>query len=204
MIQNTPDNLQRRGRCRFLLLAALFAAPFVLAWLYISVFGGWRPDTSINHGTLIEPARPLDLPALARLGHDQPFTMADWRRHWTLVTVATEGCAAACRENLHTTRQVRLALGKDATRVQRGLLLAVAVDDPEFYAAGQHPLLVVLPLPEENRAAVLEQFAVPGTSGNYLLLVDPLGNVMMWYPADVAPDALNDDLKRLLKYSQIG
>lgn len=203
MIQNTPDNLQRRGRRRFLLLAVLFAAPFVLAWLYISVFGGWRPDTRINHGTLIEPARPLDLPALPRLAAEPLFTMTDWRRHWTLVTVAVEGCAATCRENLHTTRQVRLALGKDATRVQRVLLLAGPVADPEFYA-GQHPQLTVLPLAEDSRATILEQFAVPGASNDYLLLVDPLGNVMMWYPADVAPDALDADLKRLLKYSQIG
>lgn len=203
MTPNNPEVIQRRGRRRFLLLAALFAAPFVLAWLYIGVFGGWRPDASVNYGTLIEPARPLDLLALPRLAGKPPFAMTDWRRHWTLVYIAGDGCAAPCRENLYTTRQVRLTLGKDAARVQRVLLLAGAVADPEFYAA-QHPQLIVLPLAEENRAAVLRQFMVSGASNDYLVLVDPLGNAMMWYPANVAPDALDADLKRLLKYSQIG
>ena len=37
-----------------------------------------------------------------------------------------------------------------------------------------------------------------------LYLVDPLGNLMMSYPADAEPGGIIKDLKRLLRYSRIG
>lgn len=208
MTQNPIDTLQRRGRTRFILLAALFAAPFILAWLYIAVFGGWRPGTTVNHGTLVQPARPLNLPALSRLVSERAdtrlFGEADWRQGWTLVQIADGACSAECRATLHTTRQVRLALGKEASRVQRVLINTGEMAEPEYYAT-QHPLLILLSLPPNDRTLVLSRFTVNGEApAGRLFLVDPLGNLMMWYPLDIAPDALNDDLKRLLKYSQIG
>ena len=43
-----------------------------------------------------------------------------------------------------------------------------------------------------------------GTAGEHLFLVDPLGNLMMVYGAEVPPQGLMNDLKKLLKVSQIG
>ncbi len=38
----------------------------------------------------------------------------------------------------------------------------------------------------------------------HLYLVDPLGNVMMRFPANADPRRMQKDLERLLKASQIG
>jgi len=35
-------------------------------------------------------------------------------------------------------------------------------------------------------------------------VVDPLGNLMMYYPADARPKGILEDMKRLLRLSHIG
>jgi hypothetical protein len=45
---------------------------------------------------------------------------------------------------------------------------------------------------------------VEPTQAPQLLLVDPLGNIMMRYPASVPGGDVLDDLKHLLKISRIG
>jgi len=45
--------------------------------------------------------------------------------------------------------------------------------------------------------------AAPDAAGRSYL-VDPLGNLMMSYPADAAPKGMLKDLKRLLRLSHIG
>jgi cytochrome oxidase Cu insertion factor (SCO1/SenC/PrrC family) len=35
-------------------------------------------------------------------------------------------------------------------------------------------------------------------------IIDPLGNLMMYYPPDADPSGMLKDLKKLLKYSKIG
>jgi cytochrome oxidase Cu insertion factor (SCO1/SenC/PrrC family) len=50
-------------------------------------------------------------------------------------------------------------------------------------------------------------FSVEGISmqgADNIYLVDPLGNLMMYYPSDADPRGMIQDLQRLLKYSQIG
>ena len=44
--------------------------------------------------------------------------------------------------------------------------------------------------------------AFPDTGGIYL--VDPIGNLMMRFPADPDPSGVIKDLQRLLKYSRLG
>jgi hypothetical protein len=45
---------------------------------------------------------------------------------------------------------------------------------------------------------------VPITEAGRIYLVDPLGNLMMSYPAAAPDQALLTDLKRLLRLSHIG
>jgi len=70
-------------------------------------------------------------------------------------------------------------------------------------------------LPEEHLgtwvltadAAALEAWPLPEGSagvGSHLWLVDPLGNLMMRFPADPDPAKIRSDLMKLLKASRIG
>ncbi len=45
--------------------------------------------------------------------------------------------------------------------------------------------------------------AGPGNPGR-IYVIDPLGNLMMFYPDDAVPTGMKKDLERLLKVSQIG
>jgi hypothetical protein len=46
--------------------------------------------------------------------------------------------------------------------------------------------------------------AVPMRGAERVYLVDPLGNLMMYYLPDANPRGMIKDLHRLLKYSRIG
>ncbi len=200
---NVPAEARRRSRLRLVGLAALFFVPLLLAfWLYYGT--SWRPAGGAQHGELIDPARPLPSAGLARA--DGTRTEADFLRgDWQLVYVGGGACAPPCREALVKARQVRLALDKDVNRVRRVFLYSGAAPDLE-YLASEHPDLVAASVDDEAGRTVLAAFPPdpPPLSAGHLYIVDPLGNLMMRYPADASPRAILTDLERLLRLSHIG
>ena len=111
---------------------------------------------------------------------------------------------------LYDTRQVRLALDRDMDRVQRVLIAGDGCCDARFLHE-QHPdliairatpaatpLLALLPELDEQGAGPRTPRAPP------VYLIDPLGNLMMFYPAGAKPKGMLEDLKRLLRLSSIG
>ena len=94
-------------------------------------------------------------------------------------------------------RQVRRAQGKNAERLERlWLLTDGGTPRAELLAAldGGH----VAPLEASLRGAF------PGDALAFIYLVDPLGNLMMRFPAEPQPKRMIQDLERLLKYSSFG
>ena len=138
-------------RAKLLLIASLFAAPMVaavLAYLY------FPPPPGANYGELLLP--PQVLSAEFRKPHGE---------RWLLVAAS----------DIEAMRQVRLALGRDASRVE----------------------VVVAPAAELAKAGV-------SVDERHIYLADPHGNVMMRWPASPDLKRMLADLKRLLKASQIG
>jgi len=204
---NTQDpSAVRRGRRQFLLLAALFFVPLALAfWLYYGP-GGWRPDGGTNKGDLIDPARPLPQVALPLAGG--ATTGSDFLRgRWTMLYVGDGACDARCRKALYLTRQSRIALNKDVDRVQRVFLVTGHCCDRKFLER-EHPDLAVVLLEGSDGAHLLAQFPAyddgPAGSAGRIYLVDPLGNLLMSYPATAPDKALLGDLQKLLRLSHIG
>jgi len=166
-------------------LAAVFAictAPFALGWLAYEY--RWFAGQAGNYGELIAP-RPID-GALAAL-----------RGKWVLLTADPAACAAACERKLYIVRQVRKAQGKDAERIER-LWLVTDSGKPraELVTAleGAHLATPSVPLLQ----------SLPGAPLEHIYLVDPLGNLMMRFPAEPDPAKMIKDLQRLLKYSSFG
>jgi cytochrome oxidase Cu insertion factor (SCO1/SenC/PrrC family) len=193
----------RRQRRLLIGLALLFFAPLGLSFYLYYGLGAWRPAGRVNAGALIEPARPL--PALAlplKLGGvtDPQFL----KGKWTLLYVQQGGCDNDCRRHLYDTRQVRLALDRDRDRVQRVFigdadccdLQALHEAHPDLIAVrasrDDEPLLALLPRGADARAS------------ERVYLIDPLGNLMMFYAAGADPKGMLEDLKRLLRLSHIG
>ncbi len=188
------------------LLVLLFIFPVVASFILYAT--GWRPSGTINHGELVEPARPIEDVNLTRFDGKR-MRFADLQKKWTLVYFGSAECLSPCKDNLYKMRQVRLSLGVDATRLQR---LFVVTDtnalDLLKYELKEYPNMAVVTGPASNIEALASQFYLPvGTPLDNLdriYVVDPLGLLMMSYPADADPSGMRKDLKRLLKVSQIG
>lgn len=199
----TQENKQRlQGRRMLVLLLVLFALPIVIVLAMYKI--DWRPGGA-SHGELIAPPKPLHVATQNDL-QGKPFGAAQWKSKWHLVYVYAPGCTAACAQEVHMLRQVHVSLNQEIDRVQR-VLLAPGTQDQAALAALQqrYPDLVILVGPAAD--TLTSQFDLPGqpaaTSGR-TYLVDPLGNLMMSYPAGHQPKGLRDDLMRLLKYSWVG
>ena len=199
-----------RSRWPLVLLALLFFVPFFSAYVARFWFPDWKPhDNRVNYGQLLQPTPTLAAFALrdatgALLAND-PL-----RERWTLLQIAREGCEEACLRQLTLTRQLHLALGRESERVQRLLLVADNDRAAPLAAAlaAQHPGLRVL---RDARTPPLALAAFAQAPAHASLLIDPLGNWVLFYPpaldaAAVQRDfkGMQKDLKKLLKLSHIG
>lgn len=198
----TPADI-RRSRLWLVGLAALFFVPLALSFLLY--YGtSWRPAGGTQQGELILPPRPL--PEVSLVGADgQPTDPAWLKGNWRLVYVGPADCPAPCRAALVHTRQVRLALDKDMTRVARVFLHDGTLAAPAELAT-EHPDLLAASLAGAAGARLLAEFpgGTAALQNGRLYVVDPLGNLMMSYPDDTPPKGLLKDLERLLKLSHIG
>ena len=195
-----PQAHQRRT---LVSIAALFLLPLGLA--FVIYYGtGWRPSAHVNHGVLINPSRPLPPVHLAPPAATEgaPRVAAFGGGLWALVYIGDGGCDAACRGALYVMRQTRLALNNDMTRTTR-VFLATANCCAREFLAREHPGLTVLGATGADGEALLREFPAAGRE-HQLFVVDPLGNLVMSYDARQNPHGLLEDLKKLLRLSQIG
>lgn len=188
----------RKNRLVPILLLLLFVGPLLAATvMYFSGDGRWRPSGSVAHGILLTP--PKALPADAVVLPDG--ATADFHARWSLLYVGPGDCLDDCKKALYRTRQVRRALGKEMSRVQRFYVSTGPAPDPGYMAAYQ-PGLLVLADGVADRDRVLAAF------GSYavgdVFLADPLGNLVLRFPAGTSMKDMHADLKLLLNASQIG
>ncbi|MEQ1802416.1 MAG: SCO family protein [Gammaproteobacteria bacterium] len=180
------------------LMALLFFGPLALAIVMYFVGGDqWRPSGSVAHGTLL--SQPRTLPTGVMLLPDG--ATADFGGKWSLLYVGRGDCDDACKEALYRTRQVRRALGKEMSRVQRFFISTGGAPNAGFLAA-DHPGLLVLTDGLSSRDAVLATLGEFGEGD--VFIADPLGNVVLRFPPGTAMKDMHEDLALLLKASQIG
>jgi hypothetical protein len=182
------------GRLQLVLIALVFLGPLaVAAWMYFG--GGLVPEGRSNHGVLLEP--------IVTLGEELPGSpvVPLYDAAWLLIYADDGDCADACREQLYTLRQTRLMLGREMDRLQRVFLHGDNPPDTVFLA-DEHADLVALQDPELK--ALLDGKRPAGLLAGGFYLVDPLGNLVMYFRPDIDPYEMVDDVKHLLKLSRIG
>lgn len=189
-------------RVKFLALIAVFLAPFVGGWLALYVFE-LRPPSG-NYGTLVEPVRKVDWPVLESQSGE--VFSGGFGRKWTFVLFARDGCREHCRDNLFYMRQIRTLLGRDTLRLQNVLISAASLDEKTRVYLREFPNLAVI---EDYRdPGLYRQFELPGLepvgNSSRMYLVDPDQNLMMHYPPDSDEKRVLEDIKKLMKLSQIG
>ena len=196
------------SRQAFVLLGLMFMAPAFVAWvMHNSTEEGWRPDGTTNRGILVHPARPLTLPADMEMAD---VSVNDYLRgKWTLLYIGDADCDAVCNENLYKMRQVNIAQNENMKRVQR-LYLVEGAELPgtlDELLEKEYPKMDVGLLSPVQAEQIAQDFLVDGVrmqGAERIYIVDPLGNLMMYYSADANPSGMLKDLKKLLKYSKIG
>jgi len=173
-----------RTKFTFFILIGVFVSPLVLA-TYFYFQDTFQGHITTNHGQLIQP--PITLEQLG---------LKKYQGHWLLLVYNPEQCGELCLNNLYKMRQVRVALGKDRNRVER-----VLID----YRPNQS---LQAKLANQYRGTALASGDPDAINRNlragYLYIVDPLGNLMMGYGPNAQAEGLFEDLKKLLKVSQIG
>jgi cytochrome oxidase Cu insertion factor (SCO1/SenC/PrrC family) len=204
----------RQQRRMLILLMFLFFAPVAVAFiLYYGI--GWSPGARVNHGELVEP--PVPLPDLALPRADEPPVATGeavssvtspgfLKGKWTLLYLGAGGCSVGCRTDLYNTRQVRAALGADRERVQRVFLAEGACCDREWLHAQQPDLITVQAstVVAAPLTSILEHAGRSPGAPDRVYLIDPLGNLMMFYAVDARPKGMLEDLKKLLRLSHVG
>lgn len=193
-----------RARRQLLALGALFlVAPGAALLLYFGL-PQLIPRHTTNRGQLLSPARPLPPLQLsdARGGGAAGRPFSD---HWNLVVAGDGPCLQECRTLLTTLRNLREVLRSDRPRVTVWYVTADEADartlQPLFDAGPLH--VINLRVDHGARGARLADVLTPATPGS-VYLIDPLGNWMMRYPPGTPPLDIYEDLKHLLRYSQIG
>jgi hypothetical protein len=193
----------RRGRIQMLLLLLACAAPVIASYLAYYVI---KPEGGkTNFGTLVFPAQELNTAWL-----NVPL-----QGKWTLLIARPAGeCHIQdkkCIEALFLMRQVKVAMGRESSRVQ---LLWVNTDgqavDPEvakIYDEQSAGFKVVsLPI-DPNIKVAFEAWLNKEGAGQEIQLLDPSPAKMMYFPVTNSPKefaSIKKDLERLLKLNHKG
>ena len=184
---------RKRSRAPLWLLLALCIAPVLASYI---AFYFWQPSEHVNYGELLEP-RPLPDAHLSR-ADGTPFHWGELQGKWVLVTMDSGRCDAYCQQKLVYMRQVRLAQGKDAGRIERAWLITdTARPDPALIAS--HPGIRLL---RASGSGFLALFPAERNRADHIYVVDPLGNLMMRYPRNADPRKMLKDIARLLRHSK--
>lgn len=194
----------QRNRLKLIIIFAVFLGPLAAAFVwYYGLGAALAPHSRTNHAHLLTPSvvvAEFTNPG-ANLGAQ--VNRQALKQKWHVIHVLTETCDTACRQALYHTRQARLALGKDANRVRRifispshAMLTRLATDHPDSLR-----LLAAANGLEKQLNVIIQ---TGRRDANDAFLIDPLGNIMMRIPAELAPRLLLKDLKHLLRVSRVG
>ena len=181
-----------RARTKLVLLLLVLGSPFILAYV---AFYFWKPSGSVNYGELM-PTKPVPLAGLRELAPGAANAIKD---KWLLLTVGSGKCEAACVQKLYLMRQVRTAQGKYLDRVAR----VYVVDDGSVPGAD-----VMTALEGTALLAATPEFlrALPAVGDRrvHIYLIDPIGNLVLRYPANPESRGMIKDLARILAVSKLG
>lgn len=186
------------NRVQLILVLIVFAAPIVGAFFY-------KPSGFINYGDIYTPVRPVE--NLQMNGSQGSVELDSLRRQWVFLVTANGDCSQQCEDNILKIRQLRFMQNNDMTRIRTVFLhtnldqaiasdLAAKYSPVETYGTSQQDYL------QWTEILKLGQHDQSKERGFYI--IDPAGNLMMSYPFDADPNFIKEDIKRLLKASQIG
>ncbi|MFT5811909.1 MAG: hypothetical protein ACI9KM_002682 [Rubritalea sp.] len=193
-------------RVKLLAFIGVFLTPFIAGWMALYVFD-IRPPSG-NYGTLVQPVKTLNWPVLESTKGDRYENGLG--RQWSFVMISDGVCAELCQSNLYYMRQVRTLLGRNTQRISNVFISTKPLDEGLKAFFVDYPDFIIIDgiVDEVVEAALFEQFQIEGEAAvgasPKLYLVDPDQNYMMHYPAENDQHKILEDVRKLIKLSQIG
>lgn len=194
-------------RLALILIAAMFFMPLAAAWLMYSGNVDYQPASTRNLGQLVQPPVPAPLDELQPAdASGEPLRVLE--EHWVIVRPLPTGCAGPCLESVTQLRQVHRAAGRNQSRISILLLLEGTADSGlKKDIEAIYPSFILATDPAGTFSLQLQKVAAAAQPGSIAqgntYLMDPLGNIMLFYGADSDPNDLKKDLKRLLTWSKL-
>lgn len=187
-----------KSRLKLISIMLLFFMPVVYAW-YLVFFTDFKIDSKgVEHGLLIRPIIQIGNCELLEPISSEIYQLTG---KWTLVSFVENKCDKACEFKLYELRQIWLALGKDANKIQR---LAI-VQGNDLISSEQIKLsqgqLLLKDDSDLNRLYNLFK-SYPDFNNESIYLIDPYGNLMMQYKKGTNPSGIIKDLERLIRISK--
>ena len=187
----SSDN--QKSQRKLILLCAVALVPLGFAYVLYYFLEGSEPWASSSKGELLNPIISADTLGIKNnLGDSQKLGESGV---WWLVVVSGEFCRTDCENALHLVRGSHVLLNREISRARRAWLRlsrdGISVDKDMAKIVEKYPELKIFT-------------ARQGTLKNGVYIVDPLANIVFYYPYSEAGKPLLEDLKKLLKVSRIG
>jgi hypothetical protein len=178
-------NQTKPVRLKLFLLAMIFILPAFAGWVLYFYYPNFSFKTT-NYGTLVRPAL-----------HTEHLAISAADQKWQII-YAPVSCNKETDDRMHTLHQLRVALGKDQDRVMLTLLVDKACPQQ------QHDFrkLIVTDADKSDLQSLLGTQTIAAQDKIYL--VDPIGNLFMYYAGDMNAMHILKDMKKVLEVSQIG
>jgi hypothetical protein len=201
-----PAN-KKRSLLPLVLVFLCALAPIVAAFvMYYNP--QWWPEESSNYGTLLDPQRPMpaaqDLQLTTLDG--KPFDLQSLKGKWLLVSVGEAACPEACARKLFITRNSHASQGKNVDRLARVWFITDDAEVPQKVLEAYRGTVMVRARPEQLARFLLARDTVQGQPGllDPIWVIDPLGNLMLQFPADADGVKVRKDISKLVYNSRIG
>ncbi len=181
------------SKVKLSLLLLVLMSPVIASYLTYYI---WTPTGKGNYGEL-QTITPMPIENFQSV--DNSNALEQIKGKWTLLTIDSGHCEQSCKEKLYFMRQIRLMQGKHMDRISRVLVINdLATVSKEIRQEYQGTVVV------KKDEQFIEKLPNKVGLNESIFLLDPLGNLVLRYPANANPKGVMKDLDRLLKASNIG
>lgn len=206
-VEATKPKLRSRTPLVIILLMSL--APVIGAVLmYFNP--DWRPDGSAAYGRFIEPQRPM--PAASELQlttlDGKPFDLNSLKGKWLLATADSGDCQDSCARKLFILRNSHASQGKNVERLMRVWFITDDAPVPDKVLEAYKGTVMIRVKPEQLKQFLTTRAdaSVPTVDAlaDPMWIIDPLGHLIMDYPANAVPEKVRKDISKLVYNSRVG
>ena len=192
------------AKIKLLAIFSVFGLPLLLAIVMSFIYRDGMPLDmgTLNKGDLIQPVQALPEFEL-HSPREKVVTKADFNELWTLVYISENDCDKICQNQIWTIGQLNQMVGKEAERVQRLFIYGGLIAAEEQSVSERFPRMLMGTTNTDSLQQLVAALRQPNhDSANRIYLVDPMGQAMMSFSAELNPRDIYKDLRHLLKMTK--